>query len=116
MSSNICVLETGWVQVGDPGKRIFLPLVEEFLTVGVGPRRNCICGNGSAPLEDPLFWCQSDSWEQADDTKWVISAELNTEVSYKVRAGGSGRQLSAAADSARYFPAPSTLTSFLLVV
>ena len=73
-------------------------------------------GNGSTPLEDPLFWCQSDSWEQADDTKWVISAELNTEVSYKVRAGGSGRQLSAAADSARYFPAPSTLTSFLLVV
>ena len=38
MSSNICVLETGWVQVGDPGKRIFLPLVEEFLTVAVGPR------------------------------------------------------------------------------
>ena len=38
MSSNICVLETDWVQVGDPGKRILLPLVEEFLTIGVGPR------------------------------------------------------------------------------
>ena len=91
-------------------------LWKNFQLLELAQEKLCICGNGSPPLEDPLFRCQSDSWEQADDTKWVISAVLNTEVIYKVQAGGSGRQLRATAGSECYFPALSTLTNFLLVV
>lgn len=104
MSSSICDLETGLVRAGDPGERILLSLVEELLTVGVGPRETLHWWRWFPTTRRPTMsekGCVSRSpgRKPMTQSKWVISAELNTEAVYRVWAGGSSSQLRGAHDS-----------------